>query len=190
MNAQELLNKLNWMAACGEKLSDIKLLVRTFRPGSIGPLPAVAVKSVASGIDWDHDRLLIDPENPLTELSAQQVNAIKDESRRSGSHKSYLLHKENLALKAENATLKSYGAQAGDRDAQEALEVLRLLNTGHWRLTRHPADPDMTDEANRENAWSVERTTAPFCDGQNNRLWTGDTPLDAFARALAALDLP
>lgn len=49
--------------------------------------------------------------------------------------------------------------------------------------------PYMTDEANEQRAWVVERNRPPFCDESGVSVWAGPTPQEALAcarRALAA----
>jgi len=68
--------------------------------------------------------------------------------------------------------------------------VMALLDTGEWNLTRHIPSPDMTDEFNTRNAWSVSRTQAPFCDLQGMRAWSGPTAHAALGAAHVALGRP
>lgn len=68
--------------------------------------------------------------------------------------------------------------------------VMEMLSTGDWTLTRHKTDPQMTDKFNKDNAWSVARMSAPYCDDQGRRLWTGSSAYEALVAAHRALKLP
>lgn len=46
----------------------------------------------------------------------------------------------------------------------------------------------LTDEANDNNAWGVERTKPPFCDKESRRYWTGKTMFEALNNAREAID--
>lgn len=70
----------------------------------------------------------------------------------------------------------------------EAAQVLDAMESGEWTVTRHTPISYLTDEANRRNAWSVQRTQAPFCTEAGERLWSGPTPLHALSAARKALD--
>ena len=70
-----------------------------------------------------------------------------------------------------------------------AKAVLAMLDTGEWKLVRHPHDDSLTDEFNAANAWSVTRTTAPYEDAQRRRLWFGRTAWEALSTAATSLGL-
>lgn len=69
----------------------------------------------------------------------------------------------------------------------DADQVLAMLDTGEWSLLRMTTAASFTDEYNRENAWSVGRTTAPFCDKNGMRFWSGPTALSALRKAESAI---
>jgi hypothetical protein len=72
-------------------------------------------------------------------------------------------------------------------EAQEALEVIKAIDSEGWALTRHPPSSWLTDAANKRGAWSVQRTEAPFCDKEDNRLWQGPTPIEALRAGRKAI---
>lgn len=184
MNAKELANLLNRLENAGTRLEELKLVVRVHLPGALGGTPATNVTGFLQGFDWDSGKLLITTEAQLTQLSAEEVQAITKSAREGQSWDSLQLHKENKRLQAENTGLKAALVAAHNPDeAADAVEVLRRLSTGEWQLTKHAPDPDMTDTFNTENAWSVQRTCAPFADRNNNRLWAGATALGALSAA-------
>jgi len=46
----------------------------------------------------------------------------------------------------------------------------------------------LTDQANEDNAWGVERTKPPFCDKDSRRNWNGKTMIEALNNAREAID--
>lgn len=188
MNAKNLLNTLTRIAAAGVDLSTLRVVVMVHQPGTLGALPTVDVSGTQQGIDWDSGRLLMATDPPVSRLDPEQARSITQSVREGGSWKAYQRHKEHERLKAENAALRT-AVESQGAGAAAAVEVMRLLSTGEWTLTRHAADPDMTDEYNEENAWSVQRACAPFCDRESNRFWGGATALSAFEKARTALGL-
>lgn len=70
---------------------------------------------------------------------------------------------------------------------KHAAQVLAMLDTGAWRLSRNIENPGMTDDYNTRTAWSVERNTAPFCDSKSIRIWFGPTAYEALQAAYTAL---
>jgi hypothetical protein len=56
-----------------------------------------------------------------------------------------------------------------------------------WTVSHVPPWDALTDEANREFAWSVERLAAPFCGADGLRVWHGPTLTVAMERARASL---
>lgn len=66
-------------------------------------------------------------------------------------------------------------------------EVLAMLDTGEWTLTRSLPDPAMTDEYQARTAWIVGRQVAPFCDKASTRVWFGPTAYAALVAAHTAL---
>jgi hypothetical protein len=53
-----------------------ELAIVVHSPGGLGATPCVPVSSLTGGIDWDQSRLLLAPEQPLTLLQPEQVEAI------------------------------------------------------------------------------------------------------------------
>lgn len=74
------------------------------------------------------------------------------------------------------------------RELEDAIEVIRAIDAGGWKITRHQAWSSLTDEANALFAWSVERTEAPYCDGNGYRRWVGPTAVAALRAGKAAID--
>lgn len=74
-----------------------------------------------------------------------------------------------------------------NKEAADAIEVMHLLDTCEWKLTRVLPWSALTDEANAESAWSVERQTRPFCNKKNERIWVGRTAIDALRNAVEAM---
>ena len=68
-----------------------------------------------------------------------------------------------------------------------ATVVLAFLDSGEWALHRAPPVDHLTDEANTQDAWWVQRNVAPFATAKNVRIWTGPTAYDALVAAHAAL---
>lgn len=80
------------------------------RPGSIGPTPAVPVKAVCKGFDWDSGSVLLYPEVSLTELTEEQVKEISESVSKGVSWHAMEQYKKYRAqideLKKENAQLR------------------------------------------------------------------------------------
>ncbi len=177
-------NFLTYLNEHGKKvdLSGIEVAVMVHQPGSLGPTQAVSIKGALTGFDQGVGKILIEPEAPLTQLTAQEVQAITQSAREGQSWASRQLLEENQRLRTENDALKGTAAEA-----QEAGTVLHALASGSWQLTKYDPDPDMTDAYNTDNAWGVQRTKAPFADKENVRFWSGRTALDALCNASQAL---
>jgi hypothetical protein len=94
-------------------------------------------------------------------------------------------HWQERALKAE-AALREKREPLTD-GAQEALEVIKAIDSEGWALTRHPPSSWLTDAANKRGAWSVQRTEAPYCDKDDNRVWQGPTPIEALRAGRKAI---
>jgi len=80
-------------------------------PGSVGGTPRVGIKSLQAGFDWDARTILLFPEAPLTKLSAEDVEAIRDSVRKGGSWHAYQAWKKQQdrikELEAEIASLRN-----------------------------------------------------------------------------------
>ena len=75
-------------------------------------------------------------------------------------------------------------------DDKQALQVMRWLNSGEWALTRSQPSSYLTDEANAERAWFVERQAIPYCDKNGHRRWFGCTALFVQCCHLAPIKTP
>lgn len=88
---------------------ETELRIIVHRPGSIGPLPTVGVEQAGRGIDWDKGNFLLYPEVPLTALSPEDVEAIRESVKKGQSWHAYQSYKKQAdriaALEAEVATL-------------------------------------------------------------------------------------
>ena len=72
---------------------DPEVYVRVCSPGSIGPTPAVMVKSLFAGFDWDHGRLILETDHQLTRLSEQEVADIHKSAKDGQSWHAFQSHK-------------------------------------------------------------------------------------------------
>lgn len=88
---------------------DVRIVIQS--QGSVGSTPSVAVREVVAGFDWDNGKLLIYPEQPLTQLTPEDVSAIRDSVRRGGSWHAYQQHKKQAdrikELEAELAEIRT-----------------------------------------------------------------------------------
>lgn len=89
----------------------VELAVRVYQPGSLGGTPCVKVTGMHAGIDWDRGKLLIATEQPLTILTAEDVEAIRQSAAKGQSwhaYKAYKAQDERIkALEAEVVSLKA-----------------------------------------------------------------------------------
>jgi hypothetical protein len=70
---------------------------------------------------------------------------------------------------------------------QEAQALYDAMDSCEWSVRRMLPCSYLTDEANAERQWAVERTRAPFCGDDGVRIWTGPTVTSALAKARAAI---
>lgn len=77
---------------------DAKVVIQVLRPGSMGGTPCVSVASLNVGFDWDNGKLMLVPEHPLTQLTAEDVAAIRESVSRGQSWHAYEAHKKQKAL--------------------------------------------------------------------------------------------
>lgn len=88
-----------------------KLFVKVLNPGAIGGTPCVAVTQLNFGIDWDNGKVLIETDSPLTVLSPEDVEAVRESVKRGQSWHAYQAYKRQAdrikALEAEVAALKA-----------------------------------------------------------------------------------
>lgn len=66
----------------------------------MGPSPTTGVRAIVEGFDWDHGTVLISPEQPLTVLSAEQVQDIQKSMRQGSNWHTYRRH-ERMQLKID-----------------------------------------------------------------------------------------
>lgn len=89
----------------------ISLAIPVFQPGSIGGVPFVEVVTLQKGIDWNKNQLFLEPAQPLTKLSPEDVAAIQSSVKKGQSWHTLKILKsateENAALKFEVARLKA-----------------------------------------------------------------------------------
>lgn len=55
-----------------------KLVIVIQRPGSLGGTPCVELESVHEGFDWDNGKLMFYPAQPLTALTPEQLEEIRE----------------------------------------------------------------------------------------------------------------
>ena len=109
--------------AIDERDADHEVRIVVHAPGSLGGTPSVGLsgRGIQVGFDWDHGKLLLSPEVPLTRLTPEDVAAIHESVKKGQSWHAYQAHKqtkekhseqlqqckEEIArLNAENAELK------------------------------------------------------------------------------------
>lgn len=65
--------------------------------------------------------------------------------------------------------------------------VLAAVDSGEWSIRRFMPDNALTDAANVEHAWAVQRERAPYCDSTGKRMWFGGTAIAALEAGRAAI---
>lgn len=93
----------------------MKLAVVVHAPGSIGGTPASIITSVVAGFDWDQGTILITTADRLTRLSAEDVEAIRLDSKKAQSPAGYQMYKRHKEVTDE---LKAQVAQGQELLAQ------------------------------------------------------------------------
>lgn len=73
---------------------DLRLSIMVTNPGAIGGTPGVPVVAMFEGFDWDRGVLLVQPAQPLTVLTPQQVQDISDSARKGQSWHAYEAQKK------------------------------------------------------------------------------------------------
>lgn len=73
----------------------ITFAVEVFRPGSIGGTPCVEIKRIRAGFDWDQGKMLLTPAQPLTTLTPEDVEAIRQDIKKAQSPAGYQAYKHN-----------------------------------------------------------------------------------------------
>lgn len=122
--ALDLLQRDNEMHA--RRFGDQVLHIQTFAPGSVGGSPGVGVVAMHSGFDWDKGRWLLQPEKPLTTLTPEDVNAIRDSVGKAQSwHAFQAWKKQQGEIDRLKAALKSI-TQAQDMGAANLIAVKAL----------------------------------------------------------------
>ncbi|MEG0975204.1 MAG: hypothetical protein RSF42_10950 [Comamonas sp.] len=76
--------------------------------------------------------------------------------------------------------------EVNDSKCSEADIVLAAVSSGDWTLSRAMSQEYLTERANKEHAWSIQRGAAPYCTGSGDRIWFGPTALIALQRAAGA----
>lgn len=101
----ERINKLN------NRRDDARIMIQDYRPGSLGGTPCVGIDSIHSGFDWDAGKVIITPEQKVTSLTTEEVEAILTSAREGQSWHAYQIHKKQQdkikALEAEIKRLQS-----------------------------------------------------------------------------------
>ena len=95
----------------GSRALETEVRIVVHRPGSVGPMPTVAVKQAGRGCDWDQGSYLLYPETPLTELSPEDVEAIRQSVKLGSSWHAFQSYKKQAdrikSLEAELAALRA-----------------------------------------------------------------------------------
>jgi len=74
-----------------------------------------------------------------------------------------------------------------DNEIEQALYVLKVLDTGGWELKRCVWHEDRTDEFNLQGRWLVTRTCAPFSDDEGVSQWNAPTAYAAIRQAVETI---
>lgn len=86
---------------------EIKIVVHV--PGCAGPTPSVPVVGIMAGFDWDAGQMMIEPAQPLTTLTAEQMADITASVRKGQSWHAFETYKKHRAevdaLKAQRDEL-------------------------------------------------------------------------------------
>lgn len=70
MKLREFIQRINQVAEVMSdyRLDEIEVCVVVKRTGGLGGTPVVPVKSAHCGIDWDNNKFMIFPEEPLVKV--------------------------------------------------------------------------------------------------------------------------
>lgn len=83
----------------------LRLVVKTCNPGGLSGHQTTEVKTVYAGIDWEAGQVIVEPAEPLTRLSPEDVKAIVASVRAGSSWHAYqrdkVLRERINALEAE-----------------------------------------------------------------------------------------
>jgi hypothetical protein len=109
MNLQKAIEQLSRVVAL-QGNRDWKLVVKVFRPGTVGGTPCVEVKGLDVGFDWDNGKVMIESDTPLTTLTPEDVAAIHKSAKEGQSWHAFQSHKKQAErikfLEAEIVALK------------------------------------------------------------------------------------
>lgn len=117
---------------------------------TMGPSPTTGVRAIVKGFDWDSGTVLITPEQPLTVLSAEQVQDIQKSMRQGSNWHTYRRHERmQLQIDALSKALEdelcsdANGNQSTDKDVIErAKAAVRIVLKGADRKWRE-RNPDL-----------------------------------------------
>lgn len=92
-----------------------RLVVRKTNPGGLSCHQTTEVRSIHAGFDWEAGRVVIEPVMPLTELTTDQVDAIRQSVRAGASwhagQRERKMRDRIAELEAENARLRANRAR-------------------------------------------------------------------------------
>lgn len=146
----------------------MKLVVVVHSPGSMGGTPCVEIEHIAAGFDWNSGKLMFTPATPLTKLSPEDVEAIRESVAKGQSWHAYEAHK------AINAKLNAAEAQ---RDlAVSQIDWLQKVNTLHRQV----------DILYVVDGYEV---TITWDDNPVSEGFHGETVAEAISKAMAGFDL-
>jgi hypothetical protein len=115
MKFGKALEMFNRLGSLSERYLDRDLVIEVYNPGSIGGTPCTKVAAIVQGNDWDGGKIILSPEQKLTSLTAEQVEAIMESARQGQSWHAYQSYKKQQdkikALEAEVAALKASSPQ-------------------------------------------------------------------------------
>jgi len=128
--AAEILERIKTMRS-----GDMHLTVRKFNPGGLTAHQTVDVTHMGAGIDWEGHQVVITTARPLTELTPEDVAAIRESVSKGQSWHAYQSWKkirdEVDALKAQRDELLEAldGALQSIKSGVTSLGVIRAAET-------------------------------------------------------------
>lgn len=151
----QILNKCHGLTAPISGGRSTMVMVPVFRPGTLGGTPAVAVTQVRSGIDWDNGKVFLETAEPLTTLTPEDVNAIRDSARKGQSWHAYQAHKAQAeritALEQALSGLIAAGtALAPDASPQGQAFSEALKSAQSLPIKNRPDSPSRKFEKNED----------------------------------------
>lgn len=75
---------------------DQTVVIEIFKPGTVGPTPVVGIKHIHYGIDWNHGKILLEPDIHLTTLTSEEVAAITESAAGGTSWHALQLHRRTM----------------------------------------------------------------------------------------------